>query len=162
MLSHLVMHRLAQGPLSGYGLCKELERSTGHKPSYGSIYPLLERLSQEGSVSAREEGRKKVYSLTRAGKEKARRLDQRREELVGGLMGQMRALMELTGEDPGPLMVFLERLRKGEPPLGPVSHQMLRFRDLMFTMVQDGRAQRHKKEINGMLKEMVARLEALP
>ncbi len=119
MLSHLVLHKLAKGPLSGYGICSQIEVSIGHRPSYGSVYPLLEKLAHEGLVSARKDGRKKLYAITPKGREQVRRLDQRREELVGGLMVQVRSLMELTGQNPVPLVASLERLRGGEAPLGP-------------------------------------------
>lgn len=64
-LRHIVMRTLAGGKLSGYGLTKAIEKSTGTwKPSFGSIYPLLEKLLKEKLVDFEVEGRKKVYFLT--------------------------------------------------------------------------------------------------
>jgi DNA-binding PadR family transcriptional regulator len=74
---------LAHGPASGYEIKKELEDGAyAHffRASFGSIYPALGRLAEEGFVSGRELEQakrpdKKVYRLTPAGKrELSRRL----------------------------------------------------------------------------------------
>jgi DNA-binding PadR family transcriptional regulator len=74
---------LAHGPASGYEIKKELEDGAyAHffRASFGSIYPALARLAQDGFVSGREQEQakrpdKKVYRLTPAGKrELSRRL----------------------------------------------------------------------------------------
>ena len=74
---------LAHGPASGYEIKKELEGGAyAHffRASFGSIYPALARLAQEGFVTGREQEQakrpdKKVYRLTPAGRrELSRRL----------------------------------------------------------------------------------------
>jgi DNA-binding PadR family transcriptional regulator len=74
---------LAHGPASGYEIKKELEDgaySHFFRASFGSIYPALARLAQEGFVTGREQEQakrpdKKVYRLTPGGKrELSRRL----------------------------------------------------------------------------------------
>jgi PadR family transcriptional regulator, regulatory protein PadR len=63
------------GPLHGYGIARRIEQTSGDLLSlnYGTLYPALIKLEQEGSVSAEwgvsENGRKaKFYKLTRAGR----------------------------------------------------------------------------------------------
>ncbi|MCY7413416.1 MAG: PadR family transcriptional regulator, partial [Salinibacterium sp.] len=41
------------------------------KPSPGSIYPTLQLLADEGLVTSEQDGERKVYSLTEAGREAA-------------------------------------------------------------------------------------------
>ncbi|CAB4927783.1 unannotated protein [freshwater metagenome] len=70
---------LLEGPMHGYQLIHELhERSGGvWRPSPGSVYPTLKRLSAEGLVEGVEgEGRgpRKAFALTEAGTEEATRL----------------------------------------------------------------------------------------
>lgn len=65
---------LTGGPASGYDLKKYFESSFGHffAAGYGSIYPALSSLAEEGMVRCEEipqEGKpdRKVYSITEAG-----------------------------------------------------------------------------------------------
>ncbi len=61
---------LDEQPRHGYEIITELaERSEGRwRPSPGSIYPVLKRLSREGLVQPSEEEGRRTFSLTPAGK----------------------------------------------------------------------------------------------
>jgi transcriptional regulator len=68
------------GPLHGYGLARRIEQTSGDLLSinYGTLYPALLKLEQEGYVSsewgASENNRRaKYYKLTRAGRKKLER-----------------------------------------------------------------------------------------
>lgn len=161
MLPQMVMHKLAERPHSGYGLCTAIEDATGRRPSYGSIYPLLERLAQEGKVEAKEEGRKKMYSLTPKGRIALKEMESHLQDLVEQTAARVRALFELTGQDPAPILAFLERLKGGEPPLGKATARMFLLRDTIFTMAQEGRIDKHHKEINTMIDATLKRLEEM-
>lgn len=65
-----VLSLLAEKPMHGYQIINEIaERSGGTwKPSAGSVYPTLQLLADEGLISAAEEGGRKTYSLTDAGR----------------------------------------------------------------------------------------------
>ena len=63
------------GPLHAYGIAGRIEQISGDKLAvqYGTIYPLLLKLEQEGRVSAEwmsseNNRRAKYYRLTRAGR----------------------------------------------------------------------------------------------
>jgi PadR family transcriptional regulator, regulatory protein PadR len=65
----------SMGPLHGYGIARRIEQTSGDLLAvpYGTIYPALVKLEQEGFVVARwdvsENNRKaKYYELTRAGR----------------------------------------------------------------------------------------------
>lgn len=80
-LALAVLSLLEDGPKHGYEIMKELEeRSHGlYRPSAGSIYPILQQLLDQDLASAKEEdGGKKVYELTKSGKETLKR----REETI--------------------------------------------------------------------------------
>ena len=81
-LKVLCLKALGEGEKSGYGLMKYLEKHMGHKPSSGSIYPLLEQLKNDGLVAMREEGRSKIYSLTPKGKKVELELENKRDEML--------------------------------------------------------------------------------
>jgi PadR family transcriptional regulator PadR len=63
------------GPLHGYGIARRIEQTSGDVLSvnYGTLYPALLKLEQEGCIAAKwgvsdNHRRAKYYSLTRAGK----------------------------------------------------------------------------------------------
>ena len=65
----------SMGPLHGYGIARRIEQTSGDKLSlnYGTLYPALLKLEQEGYVSSEwgvsDNNRKaKYYKLTRAGR----------------------------------------------------------------------------------------------
>jgi PadR family transcriptional regulator, regulatory protein PadR len=65
----------SMGPLHGYGIARRIEQTSGNVLSlnYGTLYPALLKLEQEGSITsewgASENNRKaKFYKLTRAGR----------------------------------------------------------------------------------------------
>lgn len=63
------------GPLHGYGIARRIEQTSGNLLSlnYGTLYPALLKLEQEGSIASEwgvsQNNRKaKYYKLTRAGR----------------------------------------------------------------------------------------------
>jgi PadR family transcriptional regulator PadR len=63
------------GPLHGYGIARRIEQTSGNllALNYGTLYPALLRLEQEGAIASEwgvsENNRKaKFYRLTRAGR----------------------------------------------------------------------------------------------
>lgn len=63
------------GPLHGYGIARRIEQTSGHllAVNYGTLYPALLKLEQEGYVASEwgisENNRKaKFYRLTQAGR----------------------------------------------------------------------------------------------
>jgi transcriptional regulator len=68
------------GPLHGYGIARRIEQTSGDllAVNYGTLYPALLKLQQEGYVSSEwgvsDNNRKaKYYKLTRAGKKQLER-----------------------------------------------------------------------------------------
>jgi PadR family transcriptional regulator PadR len=70
----------AMGPLHGYGIARRIEQTSGNLLSlnYGTLYPALLKLEQEGSIAAEwgvsdNNRRAKFYRLTRAGRKQLER-----------------------------------------------------------------------------------------
>ena len=68
------------GPLHGYGIGRRIEQTSGNKLAvrYGTLYPALLKLEQEGYISAEwgvsdNHRRAKYYALTRAGRKQLKR-----------------------------------------------------------------------------------------
>ena len=92
---------LEERPRHGYEVIRLLEdRFMGlYAPSPGTIYPRLQRLEAEGLVTqSREEGGRKVYRITDAGREElaARRdeLDDLEAEIAGSVHGLAREIRD--------------------------------------------------------------------
>ena len=59
--------------MHGYQIIQQIEERSGGswKPSPGSVYPTLQLLTDEGAVEVEEEGGRKTYSITEAGRAEA-------------------------------------------------------------------------------------------
>lgn len=69
LLSFTILWLLTKRDMYGQELREELARRKGTRPNPGTIYPALKELEATGLIEARREGRRKVYSLTRSGRE---------------------------------------------------------------------------------------------
>ena len=75
------------GPLHGYGIARRIEQTSGNRlaVNYGTLYPALLKLEQEGYISSEwgvsNNNRKaKYYKLTRAGRKQVAREAQEWEQ----------------------------------------------------------------------------------
>ncbi len=61
---------LAEEPRNGYQIMQALEERSGGawRPSPGSVYPALQQLEDEGLITTSEQGGRKLYELTDAGR----------------------------------------------------------------------------------------------
>jgi DNA-binding PadR family transcriptional regulator len=87
---------LDESPRHGYDVIRLLEdRFMGlYAPSPGTIYPRLQRLEAEGLVTQSQEGGRKVYQITDAGREelagRREELDELEAEITGSVHGLAR------------------------------------------------------------------------
>lgn len=80
-LALMVLRTLeTMGPLHGYGLARRIEQTSGDRLqlNYGTVYPALLKLEQEGYIRSRwgiseNNRRAKFYELTKAGHLRAKR-----------------------------------------------------------------------------------------
>ena len=80
-LALMIMRTLeTMGPQHGYGIARRIERTSGDRllVNYGTLYPALLKLEQEGHVESEwgvsdNNRRAKYYRLTRAGKKQLER-----------------------------------------------------------------------------------------
>jgi DNA-binding PadR family transcriptional regulator len=91
---------LEESPRHGYEVIRLLEdRFMGlYAPSPGTIYPRLQRLEADGLVTQSQEGGRKVYQITDAGREElaSRRdeLDELEREIAGSVHGLAREIRD--------------------------------------------------------------------
>ena len=70
----------AIGPIHGYGIARRIEQTSGQQltVNYGTLYPALLRLEQEGAIAAswglsENNRRARYYKLTRSGRRQLER-----------------------------------------------------------------------------------------
>jgi DNA-binding PadR family transcriptional regulator len=106
---------LEESPRHGYDVIRLLEdRFMGlYAPSPGTIYPRLQRLEAEGLVTQSQEGGRKVYRITDAGREelagRREELDELEAEISGSVHGLAR---EIRDEVRGSVRDLKQELRQ--------------------------------------------------
>src|SRR5271157_2517380 len=96
-LDMLILRTLRWGPTHGHGIAKSIERLSEEtlKVEHGSLYPALQRLQQEGWISAewgvsQNKQRAKYYRLTAAGRRQLVAETSRWERFVRAITGVLR------------------------------------------------------------------------
>jgi len=91
------------------------EKSHGlWRPSPGSVYPTLQLLEEKGDVTSVEDNGKKVYTLTKSGKESAKAAEDARQTW-GRRMMSMHEYQRHFHKDAGEIIKLMRQIfRKGD------------------------------------------------
>jgi PadR family transcriptional regulator, regulatory protein PadR len=96
-LDMLILGTLLWGPAHGHGIAKSIERMSEEtlKVEHGSLYPALQRLQQEGWITAewgvsKNKQRAKYYRLTAGGRRQLVAETSRWERFVRAITGVLR------------------------------------------------------------------------
>jgi len=159
-LRHIVMKTLVNRGLSGYDLTKEIEKSTGTwKPSFGSIYPLLEKLLKEKLVGFETHGRRKVYFLTDEGKKHLAVIDKSKNFLVDRLVTTWKAFGRITDKrEVDFMMEVFDSLKKGQMPFKEFNPELNEFRATIFELYSSGK---DRKKVKLILMETIRKLKSI-
>lgn len=136
---------LAEAPLNGYGVMRELaERSGGEwSPSSGAVYPALSQLEDEGLIVPDPEAGPKHFALTESGREESEKLAEKKApwDVDDG---------EAAGEEP-------EGSAPGREMADSVRQAMLAMRAVMATGDQE-LIEKAKGQIDELRRELYALL----
>jgi transcriptional regulator len=96
-LDMLILRTLQWGPTHGHGIAKSIERMSEEtlRVEHGSLYPALQRLQQEGWITAewgvsKNNQRAKYYRLTASGRRQLTAETSRWERYVRAITGVLR------------------------------------------------------------------------
>ena len=145
-----ILRQLSVKPLSGYSLMGSIRAQTGWKPSPGSVYPLLNQLLKAHAVTAKDAGRRKIYTLTEKGENELRQAIQENKGRLTRIAGQLKVC---GGKD---ISTILDRLGKGEPPFGWLSGDMLDLRRL--ALAASDISSEKREPIQKALRQLIATL----
>ncbi len=148
----LTIKLLRDEPATGYDIAERIEDTTGWKPSYGSIYPLLERLEDEGNIAGKEQGDKTVYRLTEKGK-KSLDIQEQRRQLFEEMEENAKVLGVLMDEDMTPVVEMLRQLQTGDDPLEPVRDEIVEFRNALIELALNGNIEPLEDDIKELLEQ---------
>ena len=139
-LKYFMLKVLSEGKATGYKIIKKCEETLGHKPSTGSIYPLLKGMEKEKIIKGEKKGRGTVYSITNKGKKMLEEVDKIKKDFYEKLQGYAASMAEIFGD---------ERLKK---------FPLLKIRSLLMELDKKGVS---SKKIKKILDEAYEKLLAL-
>ena len=156
----IVMKTLANRKLSGYDLIKQIEKDTGTwKPSFGSIYPLMEKLLKEKLVKVEAQGRKKLYFLTDEGRDHLKLIEKNKNSLVDSMIATWNAFGKITDKrEMGFMLEILNSLKKNQLPFKELNPELNEFRATIFDLYTKGK---DTKKIKIILKETIKKFRKL-
>ncbi len=159
----LVLKHLADCPRAGYGLIKDIHEHTGWKPSYGSIYPLLDRLKREGLVEGEANGKKKVYHLTKEGKEATKALKLDNKEAMATMERLHRLVMHLCGvkQEKLPVDEMVARLASPDQDVKRIMQKSYDMKLEFARLLHSDAYKRHNRRIIELMDGLTATLKKM-
>ena len=76
LLKFFILKMLDRQDMHSYAMMMRIEEVSGWKPSNGSMHPALMKLCRKGSITVKVVGMKKIYTITKKGKEQIKLLDE--------------------------------------------------------------------------------------
>ena len=160
-LTHFIYRLLLEEPQTGYSLAKNIQERTGWKPSWGSIYPSLEKLEEQQHIKGKKTGRSTTYTLTAKGKKHAEKELTQTKELLAGLIERTKILNELVEEDLSIPIAYFSELQEGINPFTPINTESERMKKEIYRLWKEKKISTHANKINQALKETTKQLKKL-
>ena len=161
-LEVMILNILENGNKSGYEIMKTLEKETGWKPSPGSVYPVLKGLKNEGFVNFKNEGKSKVYSLTKEGKKQTGLIKKRRDEFSKQILRNLEVYGRLMGEkNKGIVRTIIDVIRTGKVPFGNATEEVFELRRLLFGFVKENKVKKNDMKIKTILQKTIKELKKI-
>lgn len=122
------LYALEISPKNGAEIMDAMEKmSQGWwRPSPGSVYPLLDKMTQEGSIKKREDGR---YELTEQGKEEMAWPSGMRsnfprtiEDIINEMNSSISYIEDLAKSDPSKLTSNMEKIKEIQSRLSKITN----------------------------------------
>ncbi len=160
-LKIVVLKTISNKELSGYDLIKEIHLTTGHwKPSFGSIYPLLKDLHSKKLVEVKEEGRRKIYSITPLGKKALKDILESRESIMKTMSKDFKVMESICSDkDKHTCQQFMNLIQKNEVPFAPISKESEELHRIMIILMTNGQLQKNTPAVRKILQETIHKLK---
>ncbi|NOZ81274.1 MAG: PadR family transcriptional regulator [DPANN group archaeon] len=165
-LKYALLKCLSQEPLSGYGLMKKIEAKAGAwhpnwRPSFGSIYPHLKTMQEEGLLKSKKKGRSIVYELTPPGRAALDVLSREQKGLFMELMARMKVFYNTDDHFDTKALKIWELVMQGDDPFSEINDHIIRFKKAMFDLADKNIIKKNKKEITAILETATRGMESI-
>lgn len=138
---------------TGSELAEEINNIIGSKPSYGSIYPLLQDLRDKNLVEVEEEGKKKKYGLLEEGQEFVKKFEEKKREQTENFLSMLRTFKTLFEDED--IELLIENIEKKRDQDGPQFPELSRIHHLLLTQNLES----NKVEIRTILEDTLEDLK---
>ncbi|MFH1212098.1 MAG: PadR family transcriptional regulator [Candidatus Woesearchaeota archaeon] len=166
-LKLLVLHLLSEQELSGYGIIKEIDKHTGWKPSYGSIYPFLKQAQKNGWLRQKIDKRRKLYSITGKGKKELVDFAKKRSQFMDHLMQNLKSInlyspeLMLNKGDMSFMIDICQNLKDEKLPLKGLMKDVFDMKYALLKLYAGKRIEPNKDKIKKILSRTTKELKAL-
>ncbi len=154
LLKLLILTELDNNEATGYELIKRISSRITKKPSPGSVYPILKELASSGVLVCREEGSKKVYTLSKKGKELLEKIYYTEKEAIFNKAKILRLAGILNEEEAEYINTFISERRMDWFRLYKLNG-WIKFLDLAAKV-----SEINKEYVENIIKEMLEKLES--
>jgi DNA-binding PadR family transcriptional regulator len=162
-LKLIVLKKLEEKSLSGYGLIKEIYESTGSwKPSFGSMYPLLKELNSNNLVTFKIINRKKVYSITALGKKTLKETLVASQHMVE-TMGKEFKMMEniCNVNEKKQLNSIIHNIHHDTAVFGGATDEIDKLQRIIMDLLSHGKFKSKEQNIKKILNSTITQLKKL-
>lgn len=142
---------------TGSELVEQIEEELGSRPSYGSIYPTLQKLKEKNLVDIEKEGKEKRYSLSEEGVKFVEKIKSEKREQMESLLSMLRTFKTIF-EDEG-IDILIKNIEKRKDKDGPFFPELNRIHHLLLTQKIEGKKERIRSELQEVLDNLEEILE---
>ena len=160
-LKPIILTLLEKEQLSGSELVEKIEETISWKPSYGSVYPLLDNLVKEGLAVKIVEKKKKSYKLTTKGKKEAGNKKIEQNELAEAMIKVHSILKSLYGLDVSMDLELIENFKKGKIPFSEIHKESMELKTEMFRLLNNNSIKKNRIQIQKILNVAIAKLKKI-
>ena len=161
-LKTTTLNILADKPMSGSELVQTIESQLGWKPSYGSIYPMLDQLLKEQLVTYHTDKKKKIYTLTLNGKKALKQNRKNKESLVKLLNKTYSIMKEVYGIDMSNIdEKIAEEIGQGTIAFEDIQQESTDMKKEIFRIMKAKTYKKNRTELKKILQETTQKMKRL-
>ena len=151
-----LLKELKNEDLSGYSLMSRLGEIEGKKPSPGYIYPLLKELEEKGYLTFKKQDRKKIYTLTKSGKDILLQMQKNHEETLEKMTKILDPIIDK--DEMEKFLDFKRNMHKHKTQMIKDMDIMEKFHNALFKIYEKNDSD-SKKELRKIIIETTKKIE---
>jgi len=161
-LKMVVLMAIVKQNHSGYSLMQYLKQNMGWKPSPGSLYPLLNSLFKNKLISMNAEGNKKIYSITKKGKEAVQIIIKSKGEFLNSMKKNLKVFEQISDKQESKFMIeMFERLQKGHAPFSWLTKEAIELREVMFSKSKTVKNEKTQMKIKKVINDVISKIKKI-